>query len=217
MRGLTIFLTCLLFGAVAACTAFKQPSEQEKRTVHELTSNMRTWALGRGLIDVPANWTGSGDVKLYYGLGADHTSVEVRVLGEGVTQERFDAALRERVERIAAIKNSEMNDIPMLVSAREETPQNVLLQYYMRKTQRQTFVHELHLLVDDVYVMLRADSFKGKIGPVENRLLKLSKEIFKVTPDNAGAGFALGPVVIRSHHDQEIATFNFRPRLRMYC
>ncbi|WP_254668312.1 T6SS immunity protein Tli4 family protein, partial [Pseudomonas trivialis] len=41
--------------------------------------------------------------------------------------------------------------------------------------------------------------------------LKLSKEIFKVTPDNAGAGFALGPVVIRSHHDQEIATFNFRP------
>ncbi|KRP58677.1 T6SS immunity protein Tli4 family protein [Pseudomonas trivialis] len=211
MRGLTIFLTCLLFGTVAACTAFKQPSEQEKKTVHELTSNMRTWALGRGLIDVPANWTGSGDVKLYYGLGADHTSVEVRVLGEGVTQERFDAALRERVGRIAAIKNSEMNDIPMLVSAREETPQNVLLQYYMRKTQRQTFVHELHLLVDDVYVMLRADSFKGKIGPVENRLLKLSKEIFKVTPDNAGAGFALGPVVIRSHHDQEIATFNFRP------
>ncbi|KRP52873.1 lipoprotein [Pseudomonas trivialis] len=206
-----MFFTCLTLALLAGCTAFKQPSEQEKQTVHELTSNMRTWALGRGLIDVPANWTGSGDVKLYYGLGADHTSVEVRVLGEGVTQERFDAALRERVGRIAAIKNSEMNDIPMLVSAREETPQNVLLQYYMRKTQRQTFVHELHLLVDDVYVMLRADSFKGKIGPVENRLLKLSKEIFKVTPDNAGAGFALGPVVIRSHHDQEIATFNFRP------
>ena len=61
--------------------------------MHELTSNMRTWALGRGLVDLPASWTGGGDVKLYYGLGADHSSVEVLILGERVTQERFDAAL----------------------------------------------------------------------------------------------------------------------------
>jgi hypothetical protein len=212
MRQLTLFLACLVLGTLTGCAVFKQPSEQEKRNVSEMTTHMRTWALGRGLIDLPANWTGGGDVKLYYGLGADHSSVEVRVLGEGVTQERFDAALDERARRIAAIKNDEMNDIPMLVSARRETPQSVMLQYYMRMTQRQTFVHELHLLVDDAYVMLRADSFKGKTAPVEARLLKLSKEIFKVTaPQNAGAGFALGPVVIRSHHDQEIATFNFRP------
>jgi hypothetical protein len=212
MRQLILFFAYLVLGSLTGCASFKQPSEQEKQTVHELTGNMRTWALGRGLIDLPADWTGGGDVKLYYGLGADHSSVEVRVLGEGVTQERFEAALNERAHRIAAIKNDEMNDIPMLVSARRETPQSVMLQYYMRMTQRQTFVHELHLLVDDAYVMLRADSFKGKTAPVEARLLKLSKEIFKVTaPQNAGAGFALGPVVIRSHHDQEIATFNFRP------
>ncbi|KRP52872.1 T6SS immunity protein Tli4 family protein [Pseudomonas trivialis] len=211
MRGLTIFLTCLLFGAVAACTAFKQPSEQEKQTVHQLTSNMRTWALGRGLIDVPANWTGSGDVTLYYGLDADHSIVEVRVLGEGVTQERFDAALNERARRIAAVKNYKLDDASMLVSAKIVSPQEKLLQYYKQVTRRQTFIHESHLLIDDVYVMLRAESYNGNTDPVQSQLLKLSKEIFKVTPDNAGAGFALGPVVIRSHHDQEIATFNFRP------
>ncbi|WP_038441639.1 T6SS immunity protein Tli4 family protein [Pseudomonas fluorescens] len=203
---------CLAVVALTGCAAFNQPSELEKKNVSELTTHMRTWALGRGLIDLPANWSGGGDVKLYYGLGADHSSVAVRVLGEGVTQERFDAALNERAHRIAAVKNDEMNDIPMLVSARRETPQSVMLQYYMRMTQRQTFVHELHLLVEDVYVMLRADSFKGNIAPVEARLLELSTEIFKVTaPQNAGAGFALGPIVIRSHHDQEIASFYFRP------
>ncbi|MBI6636110.1 hypothetical protein YA0871_26015, partial [Pseudomonas paralactis] len=211
MRRLTIFFTCLLLGSVAGCAAFKQPSEQEKQTVHELTSNMRTWALGRGLIDLPANWSGGGDVKLYYGLGADHASVEVRVLGEGVSQQRFSAALQERASRIAAVKNYEMDDVSMLVSAKAQTPQSVMLQYYRRPTPRQTFVHELHLLVDDVYVMLRADSFNGNTAPVEDRLLKLSKEIFKVTPETAGAGFALGPVVIRSHHDQEIASFDFSP------
>ncbi|AZE66443.1 hypothetical protein SAMN05216475_2950 [Pseudomonas synxantha] len=212
MRRLIILFVCLVLGPLAGCAAFKQPSKQEKRNVSEMTSNMRTWALGRGLIDLPANWSGGGDVKLYYGLGADHSSVEVRVLGEGVTQERFDAALNERSHRIAAIKNYMQSDVPMLVSARRETSKSVMLQYYMRMTQRQTFVHELHLLVDDVYVMLRADSFKGNTAPVEARLLKLSKEIFKVTaPQNAGAGFALGPIVIRSHHDQEIASFYFRP------
>ncbi|MGN7445492.1 T6SS immunity protein Tli4 family protein, partial [Pseudomonas lactis] len=114
--------------------------------MHELTSNMRTWALGRGLIDLPANWTGGGDVKLYYGLGADHASVEVRVLGEGVSQQRFSAALQERASRIAAVKNYEMDDVSMLVSAKAQTPQSVMLQYYRRPTPRQTFVHELHLL-----------------------------------------------------------------------
>ena len=211
MRRLTVFFTCLLLGSVAGCATFKQPSEQEKQTVHELTSNMRTWALGRGLIDLPANWTGGGDVKLYYGLGADHSSVEVLILGERVTQERFDAALNERSRRISAVKNYKNSDVPMLVSAKFVSPRETLLQYYKQATRRQTFVHESHLLIDDVYVMLRAQSYEGDTDPVEAQLLKLSKEIFKVTPETAGAGFALGPVVIRSHHDQEIASFDFSP------
>ncbi|MBD8721706.1 T6SS immunity protein Tli4 family protein, partial [Pseudomonas fluorescens] len=130
---------------------------------------------------------------------------------EGVTQQRFDAALNERSHRIAAIKNDELQDASMLVSAIRLSPQSVTLQYYKRASRRQTFVHEFHLLAGDAYVMLRAESYNGNTAPVEARLLKLSKEIFKVAPENAGAGFALGPVVIRSHHDQEIANFYFRP------
>jgi hypothetical protein len=211
MRQLTAFFACLVLGSLTACSAFKQPSEQEIHNVSEMTTHMRTWALGRGLIDLPANWSGGGDVKLFYGLGADHSSVEVRVLGEGVTQERFDAALKERAHRIAAVENDEQHGVSMLVSISREAPKNIMLQYYKSEFQRKTFVHELHLLVDDAYVMLRAESYNGNTAPVEARLLKLSKEIFKVAPENAGAGFALGPIVIRSHHDQEIASFYFRP------
>ncbi|WP_449100253.1 T6SS immunity protein Tli4 family protein [Pseudomonas veronii] len=208
---MTVFLACLVLGSLTACTTFKQPSEQEKHNVSEMTTHMRTWALGRGLIDLPANWTGGGDVKLYYGLGADHSSVEVRVLGEGVTQQRFDAALNERSHRIAAIKNYKQSDVSMLVSAIRLSPQSVTLQYFQSAALPDTFVHEFHLLVGDAYVMLRAESYDGETAPVEARLLKLSKEIFKVAPENAGAGFALGPIVIRSHHDQEIASFDFSP------
>ena len=132
-------------------------------------------------------------------------------MGERVTQERFDAALNERSRRISAVKNYKNSDVPMLVSAKFVSPRETLLQYYKQATRRQTFVHESHLLIDDVYVMLRAQSYEGDTDPVEAQLLKLSKEIFKVTPETAGAGFALGPVVIRSHHDHEIASFYFRP------
>ncbi|MCI1737409.1 T6SS immunity protein Tli4 family protein [Pseudomonas sp. LH1G9] len=208
---MTVFLACLVLGSLTACTTFKQPSEQEKHNVSEMTTHMRTLALGRGLIDLPANWTGGGDVKLFYGLGADHSSVEVRVLGEGVTQQRFDAALNERSHRIAAIKNYKQSDVSMLVSAIRLSPQSVTLQYFQSAALPDTFVHEFHLLVGDAYVMLRAESYDGETAPVEARLLKLSKEIFKVAPENAGAGFALGPIVIRSHHDQEIASFDFSP------
>ena len=211
MRKLMRFCACLMFASLTGCSTFKQPSEQEKLNVSEMTSDMRTWALGRGLIDLPANWVGGGYVKLYYGLDANHSTVEVRVVGEGVTQQRFDQALQERASRIAAVKNYERDDASMLVSAKGETRQKVLLQYYKSKSRRPTFVHEFHLLVDDAYVMLRAESYNGNIAPVESRLKKLSREIFKVAAPNAGAGFALGPIVIRSNHDQEIATFRFRP------
>ena len=212
MRRLILFFTCLALGLLTGCAAFNQPSEQEKNNVSEMTTHMRTWALGRGLIDLPANWSGGGDVKLYYGLGADHSFVEVRVLGEGISQERFDAALNERAHRIAAIKNYKQSDVPMLVSAIRISPQSVTLQYFQSTELPDTFVHEFHLLVGDAYVMLRAESYDGETASVEKRLLNLSKEIFKISASqNAGAGFALGPIVIRSHHDQEIANFYFRP------
>ncbi|CAJ0557389.1 unnamed protein product, partial [Mesorhabditis spiculigera] len=212
MHRLICISLCLVFTTLFGCTAFYQPSEQEKRTVDELTTNMRTWALGRGLIDLPESWENKGaDVKLYYGLTADHSTVEVRVLGEAVSQKRFDDALEERSARIAAKKNHEQLDVPMLVSAQPVTQQSRLLQYYKSEFQPENFTHELHILIDDVYVMLRADSYNGKIAPVEARLTKLATQIFKVNPLNAGSGFAMGPIVIRGDHDQEIATFYFGP------
>ncbi|MGE8453204.1 MAG: hypothetical protein ACN6OP_21850, partial [Pseudomonadales bacterium] len=65
----------------------------------------RTWAIGRHLIDLPSDWiysTGS-PVTLSYGLDADFTTVEVRVLGTGVTAERFTDALNERSSQIKEV------------------------------------------------------------------------------------------------------------------
>src|SRR5450830_1540856 len=51
MRQLTVFFACLVLGSLSGCVAYKQPSEQEKHNVSEMTTHMRTWALGRGLRD----------------------------------------------------------------------------------------------------------------------------------------------------------------------
>ncbi|WP_196775058.1 hypothetical protein [Pseudomonas tolaasii] len=70
--------------------------------------------------------------------------------------------------RIAAVKNDEMGNVPMLVSATKVDAQHKLLQYYESTEISDWFIHESHLLIGDVYVMLRADSLiaiAGKPAP----------------------------------------------------
>lgn len=209
MHKLIILTLCLLAG----CATPSQPSEQEKNTVSRLITDMHTLTLGRGLLDLPVDWRfrDSSYVTLYYGLTADHESVEVKILGDGVTQQRFDEALEERANRIAAVKNDEQNDRPMLVSTKLVTQQSKLLQYYESTEIPDGFIHELHLLTSGTYVMLKAESYNGNTAPVETRLKKLAKEILTVSPEFVGPGFAMGSIVIDSDHDQESAMLYFGP------
>jgi hypothetical protein len=81
--------------------------------------------------------------------------------------------------------------------------------------------HELHLLVGKTQLVLKADSYEGvpeagryaPDGKVETpeqvaaRLFKIASQIRTVDdPEKAGPGFCLGPVVIDSDNDEELAS-----------
>lgn len=77
------------------------PSAAETSIVTEMTTHMRTHGVGRYMIDLPPSWKWTGAmVTLYYGIDADHKTVNVQVLDTGVTPERFVAAVNERAKRI---------------------------------------------------------------------------------------------------------------------
>ncbi len=212
-RWLRIIILSLLVGG---CTY--EPTGAEKDTVSELTSKMTTHGLGRYLVDLPSSWRyGSGEVTLYYGLGADFKVDRIQIINQGVTATQFKSAIDWKQRRLSSITN-QMAGAPMLVGAwdidanvdGDANRQAVLLRYYEGTTLDNYHTHEVHLLLGSIYVLLKAKSYEGVINPVEQRLQALAKQIFVISdPARAGPGFVLGPIVIRGTHDHEVSTVKF--------
>lgn len=205
LNGLAWLLVLLL----SACTY--HPTSQETQNVNEMTTQMRTWGLGRFLVDLPGQWgyVEGHPITLYYGLGKDFEDIEVTIIEQGMTPAAFEAALAARSARIKAITNDETKGSMLLLT--KKLDQNaVLMRYFEGTTLDNYHTHEINLLVGGVYVLLRADSYEGVIDPVEARLKKLASQISYVSdPARAGAGFILGPILIGGDHDHERATINF--------
>ncbi|WP_447987801.1 T6SS immunity protein Tli4 family protein [Achromobacter spanius] len=211
MRRL-IPLLCLVAGLATGAVALI-PSK-EGPAVNEITGPMRTWALGRQLIELPADWgpPSSGYAKVYYGGGADHTSVEIDILGQDITLAQFDEALSERARRIRAVQSSETGK-SMLLGAEELARGKWLFQFQESLGGTWSQTYELHLLVNGTHVKLAADSYEGSNAQVESRLLELAPQVVAVKQaEAAGPGISLGPVIIRGAHDHEMGIVSFMAR-----
>ncbi|TRM49540.1 hypothetical protein YH64_028665 [Achromobacter sp. LC458] len=179
-------------------------------TVTPDTADIQTWVLGRHLIDFPSNWlySTSSYVTLYYGLDTDFKTAQVRVLGTEVSAGRFADAVNDRASQIALVDHDSGGSMMLAKMQLSET--QILLRFFHSPELKNYHTHELHLLVGDVYVLIRADSFKNVMAPVEARIQALAKTITKISdPLSAGPGFGLGPIIIREHHDQEVGVIEF--------
>lgn len=182
--------------------------------MNEITGPMQTWAVGRQLIELPADGgpPSSGYAKVYYGGGADHTSVEIDILGHDITLAQFDEALSERARRIRAVQSSETGK-SMLLGADELAPGKWLFQFHRSLGGTRSQTYELHLLVNGTHVKLAANSYEGSNAQVESRLLELAPQVVAVKQaEAAGPGISLGPVIIRGTHDHEMGIVSFMAR-----
>ncbi|MGO4401925.1 hypothetical protein [Achromobacter sp. PAB15] len=209
MRSITIAAALVFFLISGSSSSNFQNKEM---TVNEPNTIARTWMFGRHLIDLPSDWvfnTGS-TVTLYYGLDSDFNTVDVRVLGIEVTPQRFAEALKDRALQIQQVDHDAGGSMLLANIALSKT--QVLLRFFRTPEQKNYHTHELHLLVDDVYVLIKAHSYKNVMAPVEARMKSLAETITTVSdPSQAGPGFGLGPIIIRDWHDQEFGIVKFYP------
>ena len=207
MRSLTI-AAALVFSLISGSSSSNM--QNKEITVNKPSTASRTWMFGRHLIDLPSDWifnTGS-TATLYYGLDADFNTVEVRVIGTDVTAQRFTEALRDRASQIQRVDHDAGGSMLLANIALSEA--QVLLRYFRTPEQKNYHTHELHLLVSDVYVLIKAHSYKNVMAPVEARMKSLAETISTVSdPARAGPGFGLGPIIIRDWHDQEVGLLSF--------
>lgn len=177
---------------------------------------MRTRCVGRFLIDLPDTfvWAETPYATLYYGLDADHKTVDVQIIDSESGSEKFKARVQKRVNAISAEVNSESEE-SMLIEVRSLDRSRMLIRYYRTYGTTRSHTNEVHMLSGRVHVLLKADSFPEDTTPVEAKLVRLSEQVTVFGgPNDARPGFCLGPVLINSNHDHEVISTFARDKRR---
>lgn len=200
---------------IAVCLALSVSCAKNKEgATMNSVNHMQASCFGEHQFDIPHGFTFSNtgsSVTFYYGRDADFTMVEFQVIQEKVAPEEFVDVIAERASDIAAEINEE-EDGPMLVAHEKLGEDTILLRYFRDDLSSSSHIHEVHRLVDGTQVLLTANSYKGKIRAVEDRLVQLAKRVSMIQGDNAGPGFCLGSVVVDSQSDYQMAKIYYFDR-----
>lgn len=202
-----LFFLAIFLPALLGCG----PSAKERTVIAKLTESMETHCVGRFLIDLPKGFVESQGnyVQLIYGLDKNWTSVEVKVLANDINKTGFEAYIKKRAAEIAKESHEELH-VSMLEAQKIVADNAVLLRRYEDNSLPDGFVSELYLLIDDLLVQAKEESFKGGYAPTEARLKKLATQMSKqADPTKAGKGFCLGPLVINGEQNHEVGTHEF--------
>ena len=197
-------------GALIACG----PSEKERVLASRLVANMTTHAVGRHLIDLPADFEmGDGRVELTYGLTAEFTTVEVSIESFVATAESFEALVRKRASGIASRMHLKLANTSMLIETVRVSPTAAILRRYRDSLTTKSFRSELVALVGGVLLICWQDSYSEAPAPAIQRLTLLSRQLASIESEAAGGkGFRFGKLVIAGDHDQENGDVFFRSK-----
>ncbi|HEY4357758.1 MAG TPA: T6SS immunity protein Tli4 family protein [Acidobacteriaceae bacterium] len=189
--------------------------------IEDLTSHMKPMCIGRFVMSVPQDVNFRGNVKLFYGLGKNFKTVNARIESQDATPESMRRQMDAEAREIDEGDKNRKTKKSMLLDYRVINDQMIYLRKHDDLISAKASNHELHVLVEKTQLVLEADSFEGlDPGPdfpiepfeqVQARLFRIASQI-RLTddPENAGAGFCLGPVVIDSDNDEEEASMGFR-------
>jgi hypothetical protein len=198
------------------------------------STKIRTHCLGRFLINLPED-LGNPSITfamLYFGLGADFKTVEVRMPeDEDISRVIFDHRVAAWRNELKSTFNSEVGAAMLLTEENVETPNGpaVLIRRLDSADMHDSTVQsELHVFVKGRYVILAAESFPPESSfnnhakdiyklanpeAAEKRLVRVAQQLIRITdPERAGPGFCLNGVLIDQWHasyDEEKVTFRF--------
>lgn len=204
----------------------RTPDPKELKVIKEMTGMMRTHCVGRYLIDLPENfiWNEFPEVELYYGLDANFKTVNVQIVDGHSSPKKFEARVLKRINSIAADKNRQASGT-MLLERRDLGENQIFIKRYKTNVLTRSYTYEVHQLIGDIHISLKANSFPEDTRSAEKILVQLTSQLQLINKplEQQGPGFCLGPVLIDAGSDNEILINHFardknQPdiRLRVY-
>ena len=167
----------------------------------------------------------NGDVTLYFGLGQNFRTVDLRIESLDSTSSAMKATVAAEAQKIEKSDKNRRTGKSMLLDYQVIDNQLIYLRKYDSIISAAASNHRIYVLAGTTSLLLTADSYEGvreagrfePDGKVETpeevkaRLMKLAQQIRAYDdPEKAGPGFCLGPVVIDSGQDDEKAKIRFR-------
>jgi hypothetical protein len=184
---------------------------REKTTVQTTNNEMRTFPIGRHLIDLPKGFELAGVSAIFtpVGMNEDSSTFDLMIKPERVTQSEFSTFV---VERRSAILNAAGARTDILKEEKSLGNDAVLFRILEIK---ESFKSELHLLKGERYLRVKTDSFNSHFLEAEDRLTAFASNISLLTPSpESQTGFCLGPFMIKGTYEGEYATLSFRDQRR---
>lgn len=210
---LAAFAACFVAVSLTGCDRILKESTLDKTAS---LPAMRTHCVGRYLIDLPADFEQmlASDVELTYGVDKNFRTVNVKVLRAAGPQPLFDSIVSRRAAELAAEHHFEAPSKSMLASRQRFNDNTELIRSYKSPDMLGSYRSEYYAQHGAAVAV-----FAGRVytdeqpDPIEAKILKVVKRTsFVPSPDKAGHGTCLGPLLIDAGQDGERFVLAFRAK-----
>jgi Tle cognate immunity protein 4 C-terminal domain/Tle cognate immunity protein 4 N-terminal domain len=196
------------------------PSEKERMTIAELTKDMRTHCIGRHLVDIPKDFELldiAGVTTIFSPKGVDFQEapkMQVEVAKSEVSPELFKAAVQKTYEELKAELTRYESRLPYLKFTQKINDTETLFRTYKGTgSSEDSSASQIHLLLNNHHVVVRAESHENKYSATEKWLTEFAHSIQPLTSSNSTQkGFCVGPLVVGGQYESEMVDFAFRSK-----
>jgi len=177
---------------------------------------MRTYCIGRYLIDLPEEYamTSGSELTLYYGLGKDFEKVQVTAPRQRGEQPELDKLVRRASGEFQSQHHFESATKNRLVMVEELDKNSTLVQAYYDSRLLEYYRFHLYAQRNEAIVRLEGFNYPDtRRTPkyVENQLVRVAQNTrFAASPESAGQGTCLGTAVIDAKQDGEVFMLVFK-------
>jgi hypothetical protein len=200
MKKLKFVMWCLIILSMGC---------KSKERIAMLTDQKtETYCIGRVLFDVPADFHPTLPFfAIFRAKNPDRkaSTISVNVLADGVAAPIFAAAVAKRRNEILASTRDKRNVLTDTIT------KGVGLTLFRVSRIEDSYMSEIHLLKNNIYLTAEARSHSGLFNEAEKDLLAIVNDIqLANTITAAEPGFCLGLVAVQGEHAAESASVAFR-------
>jgi len=194
---------------LAASGIITGTTSAEAKPVAEISKEMQSVCIGRHQMDVPRDFEQMMSLTSIFtppGLTEAGAPIEVALKSARIDRNQFKAEVDKRHAAIKAAQRRVTRVLKEVIPAGNDATLFRILEV------GKSYKDELHFWKGGSYLVATTASYDDSYKQAEDRLLAFAANVEPLAPNGRGAGFCLGPVLVKGKYAGEYASFGFRSK-----